>query len=301
LDHAIPFSLWRNNDLWNLLPASKAANQAKRDRLPSRSVLGSRRPCIVEYWSRMRQKHRTRFEFEAERLVGRRSMRSGDWEALLFGAVAEAVEHTAIQRGVERWEPVGFRTLVAGLATESDASESESRMGSQNEAGPVLVADPPPEERFVRWVPFYELEAAAGAFGPEQAAPDSSAASGWVRVEDLRVSKDMFALRVVGHSMEPRIPDGAICLFRGGEALAGSRQGRIVLVALLDSIDPESAGRLTVKQYWSEKRFDADGNLEHVRIELRPLNLEFAPIVITQADEDSLRILGEWVGVLGRA
>jgi SOS-response transcriptional repressor LexA len=157
------------------------------------------------------------------------------------------------------------------------------------------------EARFVLWVPFYELAAAAGAFGPDQTAPDPGAASAWARVEGMRASKHMFALRVVGRSMEPRISDGAICLFRGGDALAGTRQGRIVLVALRDSVDPETAGRLTVKQYWSEKRFDEDGNLQHVRIELRPLNPDFAPIVITQAEEDSLRVLGEWVGVLGKS
>lgn len=71
-------------------------------------------------------------------------------------------------------------------------------------------------------------------------------------------------------------------------------------MALRSSFDPETAGRLTVKQYWSEKQIDGDGNLQHARIELRPLNPEFAPIVITQAEEDSLRILGEWAGVLAR-
>lgn len=73
-----------------------------------------------------------------------------------------------------------------------------------------------------------------------------------------------------------------------------------VLVALRDSVDPETARRLTVKQYWSERQFDAEGNPEHVRIELRALNPRFAPIVITQAEEDSIRVLGEWVGVLPR-
>jgi hypothetical protein len=63
-------------------------------------------------------------------------------------------------------------------------------------------------------------------------------------------------------------------------------------------VDPETAGRLSVKQYWSEKRFDEDGNLQHVRIELRPLNPDFAPIVITQVEEESLRVLGEWVGLI---
>ena len=299
LDHAIPFALWRNNDLWNLLPASKAANQDKRDRLPSRSVLSSRRSSIIDYWSRMRGVHTERFDFEAERLAGRMVLRSGDWEVRLFGAVAESVEHTAIQRGVERWEPRGFRTVVSGWA-EEDKSAPDPQTPSPNAFGPVLLADPPVDERFILWVPFYELAAAAGAFGPDQTAPDPDAASSWVRVQGLRVTENMLALRVVGHSMEPRIPDGAICLFRGGEALAGTRQGRIVLVALRNSVDPETAGRLTVKQYWSEKWFDEEGNLQHVRIELRPLNPDFAPIVITHAEEDSIRVLGEWVRVLAR-
>jgi len=297
LDHAIPFALWRNNDLWNLLPASKAANQDKRDRLPSRSLLSSRRSCIVDYWSRMRDVHAERFEFEAERLAGRSALRSTDWEGRLFRAVAEAVEHTGIQRGVERWEPRGFRTMESGWTAEGE-SAPEARTPSGSDGGPVLVADPPIEERFIRWVPFYDLTAAAGAFGPEQSAPDPGAASAWAWVGNSRVTKDMFALRVVGRSMQPRIPDGAICLFRAGEVLAGTRQGRIVLVALRDSVDPETAGRLTVKQYWSEKRFDEEGRSQHVRIELRPLNPDFTPIVITQAEEDSLRVLGEWVGVI---
>lgn len=225
------------------------------------------------------------------------ALRSPDWEGRLFGAVAEAVEHTAIQRGVDRWEPSGFRTTVSGWAAEV-VSAPEPETPSPSDRGAVLVADPPVEERFIRWVPFYDLAVAAGAFGPDQAAPDPGAASAWARVEKARVTMDMFALRVVGHSMEPRIPDGAICLFRGGEALAGTRQGRIVLVALQDSADPETAGRLTVKQYWSEKRLDEEGNFQHVRIELRPLNPVFDPIVITQVEEGSLRVFGEFERVL---
>jgi hypothetical protein len=35
VDHAIPFALWKNNDLWNLPPAGAAVNNKKRDRLPT--------------------------------------------------------------------------------------------------------------------------------------------------------------------------------------------------------------------------------------------------------------------------
>ncbi len=297
LDHAIPFALWRNNDLWNLLPASRTANQDKRDRLPSRSLMSSRQSCIIHYWSQMRGVHGERFAFEAERLAGPDVLRSGGWESRLFGAVAESVEFTAIQRGVDRWEPRGFRTVVDGGVMQGEAP-TEPTASSLDEDGPVLMANPPVHERFVHWVPFYDLAAAAGAFGPEQSAPDPDAAASWARVRDSRVTRDMFALRIVGHSMEPKIPDGAIGLFRGDEALPGTRQGRIVLVALRDSVDPETTGRLTVKQYWSEKRFEPDGSFSHVRIELRPINRFFDPIVIERAEEEELRILGEWVAAL---
>lgn len=114
LDHAIPFSLWRNNDLWNLLPAASAANRDKRDRLPTRSLLQSRRSCVTRYWSDVRQIHRERFEFEAVRLAGGVTLSGDRWEGRLFGAFEEAIEFTALQRGVERWEPRGFRTVIRG-------------------------------------------------------------------------------------------------------------------------------------------------------------------------------------------
>ncbi|MCA9548337.1 MAG: hypothetical protein KC613_28230, partial [Myxococcales bacterium] len=51
VDHCVPFARWPNNDLWNLLPASKAANQAKRDRLPSADLLQAARPRIEAWWT----------------------------------------------------------------------------------------------------------------------------------------------------------------------------------------------------------------------------------------------------------
>src|ERR1700694_2089935 len=60
----------------------------------------------------------------------------------------------------------------------------------------------------------------------------------------------MFVAKVEGRSMEPRIPAGSYCIFRGeagGGPLAGSRQGKIVLVALHDAADPEDGGAYTVE------------------------------------------------------
>jgi hypothetical protein len=50
VDHCFPFASWPNNDLWNLLPASPRANQAKSDRLPSADLLHRAHDRIVEWW-----------------------------------------------------------------------------------------------------------------------------------------------------------------------------------------------------------------------------------------------------------
>ncbi len=40
----------------------------------------------------------------------------------------------------------------------------------------------------------------------------------------------MFVAEIAGHSMQPTIPDGSLCVFRYG--VAGSREGRLVLVEI---------------------------------------------------------------------
>lgn len=39
VDHAIPFALWGNNDLWNLVPADPKINLSKSDKLPASELL----------------------------------------------------------------------------------------------------------------------------------------------------------------------------------------------------------------------------------------------------------------------
>ena len=56
-----------------------------------------------------------------------------------------------------------------------------------------------------------------------------------VEVETARsLRAGMFVAQVVGHSMEPGIPDGAYCLF--ASPVTGTRQGKTVLVQLRDEI-----------------------------------------------------------------
>jgi SOS-response transcriptional repressor LexA len=154
--------------------------------------------------------------------------------------------------------------------------------------------EPTPEEMYVTCVPMVPLKAAAGAFGdPQNVNPGDWE---WVAVSGGRLRQGMFIAQVVGKSMEPKIPDGSWCLF--ASPVAGTRQGKIVLVELTDVADPESGERYTVKRYRSEKVEETGDSWRHLKITLEPLNRDFAPIELTCEHEGDVRVVAEFVEVL---
>ncbi len=106
VDHVIPFAVWGNNDLWNLLPSHPRINLAKRDALPSRSLLLERREVIVEYWQRYAQTplFQPRFSHQIQRALGCH-LSSPDWPRVAFAGLEEIIERTAVTRGLPRWSP----------------------------------------------------------------------------------------------------------------------------------------------------------------------------------------------------
>jgi len=154
---------------------------------------------------------------------------------------------------------------------------------------------PRPEERYVTSVPLVPLKIAAGAFSDPQHVEDDNWE--WVAIDTKhRLRPGMFVAQVVGKSMEPAIPDGSHCLFAA--PVAGSRQGKTVLVQLRDATDPETGERYTVKRYESEKTQDAD-SWRHAQITLKPVNPDFQPIVLTGVEEGQVQVIAELVEVLG--
>ena len=78
IDHILPFSVWKNNDLWSLLPTLGSVNAEKRDQIPDRSLLESRRECIVDYWDLLHDHTHCPFEREiGVSLLGTQRLRSG--------------------------------------------------------------------------------------------------------------------------------------------------------------------------------------------------------------------------------
>ncbi len=181
------------------------------------------------------------------------------------------------------------------------AFQARSQPGSATECVVKVVpfrprtVQPAPEDRYVTCVPLVPLKTAAGAFSGQQFVEENVEVE-WVEVRSRhRLRPSMFVAQVVGRSMEPTIPDGSWCLFRG--PVEGSRQGRTVLVQLRDATDPETGQHYTVKRYRSEKA-KRGGSWRHERITLEPANPEFEAIVFLDAEEDELQIIAELVEVL---
>jgi SOS-response transcriptional repressor LexA len=142
--------------------------------------------------------------------------------------------------------------------------------------------------RFATHVPLFSLRAAAGGLGDEML----SEAEDWVPApEGMRVSPDLFVAHVEGRSMEPRIPDGSLNLFRLHPA--GSRQGKILLIERFGVLD--ASARYTIKRYTSRKTATSEDEWRHEQIRLEPLNPEFEP---WDVDPEGFAVVAEWLRVI---
>ena len=145
-----------------------------------------------------------------------------------------------------------------------------------------------PVRRFETHLPLYSLRAAAGRLGEEMA----SAEEDWVPAPaGMHLTPDLFVAHVVGRSMEPRIPDGSLNLFRFNPV--GSRQNKILLIQRFGVLD--ETARYTVKRYTSRKSYSGEGEWRHEQIRLEPLNPEFDAWDVGPED---FAVVAEWIRVL---
>lgn len=102
VDHALPYSLFHNNDLWNLLPADKQVNNAKRDKVPAPGFLSARRDALVAQWRFLHQAEAELFTNEVTSALGR--FRPNAWEIDLFTHLKTRAEHVIYARGAKSWQ-----------------------------------------------------------------------------------------------------------------------------------------------------------------------------------------------------
>jgi phage repressor protein C with HTH and peptisase S24 domain len=174
---------------------------------------------------------------------------------------------------------IGDRTSIAW---SGDAQATLDRLFDEHVDATV--------RRYISHLPLYALSAAATKFGEMMDIEDPGQAD-WIRVPGkLRLTAGMFVARVVGRSMEPKIPDGSLCIFRA--PVTGSRLGRVLLIEKFDEAD--FASRYTVKRYARKGMRDESAERE-TGIRLEPLNPEFEAF---ELDSDKFRVVAEFVQVL---
>lgn len=238
VDHVIPFSLWHNNELWNLLPADAKVNGQKSDRIVTRDTLRAAEPLVIRYWQETRRQEPFRFDVEISRTLLGRNAPDTQWEQPAFAALLDATEMVAIQRGVLRWEaPLGGVVVKQRKQTPASAPA-----GSEV----LCFSDLGESEPFTTALPLV-AELAAGPLAAGFAAGNLDAWSefDWFRVPKHLAKENRFLVRITGDSMEPTLRVGEIAIFEYHRT--PRKDGQIVIVA--DFADGDSTGVCAVKRY----------------------------------------------------
>lgn len=102
IDHMIPFSIWKNNDLWNLLPTRSSVNSSKSNKIPSPLMIEKQKDLILEYWHISNKYFPKRFQKEIE--VALLGNPSHSWADMGIRQLKYNCEHLINNRGFEEWK-----------------------------------------------------------------------------------------------------------------------------------------------------------------------------------------------------
>lgn len=102
VDHIIPFAIWKNNDLWNLLPSTPSVNGNKKDKIPSPEMIERSGERIITYWHTIASAQSDRFLREIQvSLLGEHS--SAEWEMHALHQLQERCAYLIDNRGFQAW------------------------------------------------------------------------------------------------------------------------------------------------------------------------------------------------------
>lgn len=103
VDHMIPFSVWKNNDLWNLLPSDVKTNNQKRDKIPSIGLIERRKDLIFHYWDLLNENQPQRFQKEIQiALLGNNTFPT--WKEPAFEHLQSSCNYLISNRGYAEWK-----------------------------------------------------------------------------------------------------------------------------------------------------------------------------------------------------
>ncbi|RRO15315.1 HNH endonuclease domain-containing protein [Flavobacteriaceae bacterium 14752] len=104
IDHVIPFTVWKNNDLWNLLPSSSTINRNnKRDKIPSPILIEKQKDIILDYWDTIFKEQSSRFKKEIQiALLGNHPF--SIWKEKGIEQLQRSCNYLIENRGFEEWK-----------------------------------------------------------------------------------------------------------------------------------------------------------------------------------------------------
>ena len=228
-----------------------------------------------------------------------RGLREG--KGLSQEAAAERIGVHA--KHLQRLESGDANTTVATLAAVAHAYSvpfaSLFQADEPQAPTPFHVIPAETARPFVNCVPLYRLEVAAGGFGSSDAAEATPTPEAWVVPHGKRKpGPGFFVAKVVGESMNRRVPNGAYCLFQRFQG--GSRDGRVLLVQHRDIQDPDLGGHVTLKIWRTRNAIGRRRGSQPGAVHLLPDSAlpHYRPIVLRNVATEEFTIVGELVELL---
>ncbi len=178
---------------------------------------------------------------------------------------------------------------------ETVSVQQEEVQADEYQGLSLRILKPYDVKPYINAVPIYRLDIAAGRLSNELDDEECD----WVELPDSFSPREgHFVTRVVGESMNRRIPNGAWCLFRA--CPDGTKNNRVVIVHHRDIQDQDTGSSYTIKLYSSEKVTDGE-EWRHSRIVLRPASYsnDYTDLVFHDDALVDLKVVGELVAVLG--
>lgn len=106
IDHIIPYSLWGNNDFWNLVPSKQKYNSSKSDKIPSTELLLLRKEIIISHWKQIINIAPERFRAEAiVSLCGNIESNDSEFLEICFNSLTDKCRFLIEEQGYESWIP----------------------------------------------------------------------------------------------------------------------------------------------------------------------------------------------------
>jgi len=261
--------------------SSVATTARAQARLFKAQYRGMDRPCGVALYDPVSGE--TAFRFRDD---------WADWageESAVLAAIAEDLPAKCAEMGAESF----FRWIDDTLSNTFRVEDPQPVLYARlDQTADNLYRRKVQGERIGVMLPLHQRRVAAGPFRCEE---EDAVEAEIEAPPEVRGGPGWFAVRVVGHSMEPEIPDGSIAIFRPYHG--GTRANQIVLV---EQTGPDGLSSWTLKRYHSRKREHVnefgETEWEHEGISMESENPEFAEWDLDESRQ--YRTLGVFVQVL---